>query len=379
MSLLLDALKKAGQNGPQQEGGKQETSRTMPELTLEEHPGGGKAHATQTEPRPDAARLAGKKMFTAKTAPIRGRIQLGIVPITLIGGAVFAAAYGSYLWYQITPHRPAVRPHPVPVHQPAPPPSPPAPPLAPAPTAEPAPADTPITEPEASTAPERTPQASAPAAIAAKEPAPERFQPRQRIRIENHQQTSRIDPILSSAYQAYQQGDFAAAQQQYVNALKQDPNNRDALLGIAALARQQGHNAIAEQYYQHVLALNPRDPEAYAGMSALNNDDSPGEESRLKLLLAQQPQSGTLNFTLGNLYAGQQRWPEAQQAYFNAFNLQPDNADYAFNLAVSLDHMGQSKAAAEYYQRALQLGSTSATAGFDRAQVQQRLDALRTP
>ena len=185
--------------------------------------------------------------------------------------------------------------------------------------------------------------------------------------------------MLASAYQSYQQGDFAAAQQQYVAALKQDPNNRDALLGIAALARQQGQDAIAAQYYRHVLELNPRDPEAYAGMAALGNDDSPSEESRLKLLLAQQPQSAALNFTLGNLYAGQQRWPEAQQAYFNAYNLQPDNADYAFNLAVSLDHLGQDKAAANYYQRALQLGSSSAMAGFDRAQVQQRLNALRAP
>jgi len=372
MSLLLDALKKAGQ-GPQHEAGEQETLPAAAGLTLEEHSGTKPSHAAHAQPRPDAARKAGEKMFTAKTAPFRGRIQLGIIPTALIGGAIFAAAYGGYLWYQIRPHHPAVRPQPAPVRQPTNSPAPP--PLTLAPTTEPTAPGMPATEPLDT--PE--PQEAAPAAITAPEPAPERFQPRQRIRIENRKQPNRIDPILTSAYQAYQQGDFATARQQYVAALKQDPNNRDALLGIAALARQNGQDAIAAQYYRHVLELNPRDPEAYAGMASLGNDDSPSAESRLKLLLAQQPQSGTLNFTLGNLYAGQQRWPEAQRAYFNAYNLQPDNADYAFNLAVSLDHLGQGKAAANYYQRALQLGSTSATAGFDRAQVQQRLNALKAP
>ena len=197
------------------------------------------------------------------------------------------------------------------------------------------------------------------------------------IRIHTRRQQNSIDPVLSSAYQSYRQGDFAAAKREYVAALRQNPRNRDALLGIAAVAQQQGQDAIAAQYYQHVLTLDPRDPVAHAGLAALRKDDSPSEESRLKTLLAQQPQSAALNFALGNLYAGQQRWSAAEQAYFNAYNLQPDSADYALNLAVSLDHLGQASAAAEYYQRALQLGATSRNTGFDRKQVQQRLDALK--
>jgi len=358
MSLLLDALKKAGQDRQHNAAG-QQAPRTA---------------AAHARPKAEAARDVGRKLFAAKKiAPVLGRIQLGIIPIALIGGTVLATAYGAYLWYELTPHRPATRPVPPP-HQTAPPPSPPAPPLTLTPPAVPE-------QPAESAAPQEqtAPPEAAHAAIVADEPTPARTMPEQRIRIENHQQSNSIDPILASAYQSYQQGDFAAAQQQYVAALKQDPNNRDALLGIAALSRQQGQDAIAAQYYQHILALDPRDPAAYAGMAALGNDDSPNQESRLKMLLSQQPQSATLNFALGNLYAGKQRWPEAQQAYFNAYNLQPGNADYAFNLAVSLDHLGQGKAAAEYYQRALQLGSTSKTAGFDRTQVQQRLNALRAP
>lgn len=365
MSLLLDALKKQRDTAEQ--------PGTAAGLTPED-PSKAKSSA---RPRTEAARNAGKNLFAAKTTPVRGRIQLGIIPIALIGGTVFASAYGVYLWYELTPHHSAaVRPAPPP-HQAAPAPSHPAPPLALTPLAAPAEQPAESTAHSQQAAPAAARPEVAHVAVEADEPAP--AMPEQRIHIENHQQSNSIDPLLSSAYQSYQQGDFATAQQQYVAALQQDPNNRDALLGIAALARQQGQDAIAAQYYRHILALDPRDPAAYAGMAALSNDDSPNAESRIKLLLAQQPQSATLNFALGNLYAGKQRWPEAQQAYFNAYNLQPGNADYAFNLAVSLDHLGQGKAAAEYYQRALQLGGTSETAGFDRKQVQQRLNALKAP
>ena len=62
-----------------------------------------------------------------------------------------------------------------------------------------------------------------------------------------------------------------------------------------------------------------------------------------------------LHFTLGNQLAQQGRWAEAQQEYFKAFAAEPDNADFAYNLAVSLDHLRQPRLALEYYRRALAL------------------------
>ena len=47
---------------------------------------------------------------------------------------------------------------------------------------------------------------------------------------------------------------------------------------------------------------------------------------------------------LGNLYADQSQWAPAQQAYFQAHHLEPDNPDYAYNLAVGLDHAAPAEA-----------------------------------
>jgi tetratricopeptide (TPR) repeat protein len=78
-------------------------------------------------------------------------------------------------------------------------------------------------------------------------------------------------------------------------------------------------------------------------------------ESRLKSLLAQQPEAAYLHAALGGVYAEQNQWPSAQQAYFQAFRVDPASAEYAFNLAVSLDQMGKQDLALDYYQRARDL------------------------
>jgi tetratricopeptide (TPR) repeat protein len=93
------------------------------------------------------------------------------------------------------------------------------------------------------------------------------------------------------------------------------------------------------------------------------------------LLLRQEPDAAYLHFALGTVYVGQGRWAEAQQAFFDAYRRDPANADHAFNLAVCLDHLGQPRAALEYYRRALDLARGRA-AGFSAAQAEQRIETL---
>lgn len=181
-----------------------------------------------------------------------------------------------------------------------------------------------------------------------------------------------VDPLLSTAYQAYQNGDFDTAQKAYLTMLSKEPSNRDALLGLAAIAQQREDLALASHYYQHLLKIDPRDPAANAALSALTSEDG-NSESRLKTLLREQPNAAPLHFALGNQYAAEARWGEAQQAYFNAHTYAPNNPEFALNLAISLDHLGQTKPALQYYQRALQLDHGHS---LDRASVNLRIQEL---
>jgi tetratricopeptide (TPR) repeat protein len=134
------------------------------------------------------------------------------------------------------------------------------------------------------------------------------------------------------------------------------------LLGLAAVEMRTQRFEQADAIYQRLLQANPRDPHAQAAMLALRSQvaDPVQAESRIKSLLASDPEASVLNFALGNQYAQQGRWAEAQQVYFKAYAADPENPDYAFNLAVSLDQQRQPALALEYYRRALALAEKRA-------------------
>lgn len=370
MSLLLDAMKKAA-------GGK---------ATPSSDNSATQTPSSNSETRTPASRAAGENLFAAKKKkPAPGfRWTLGLIPSTLLICSVLGAGYGYYVWREISmPAQPQA------VAQAAPPPA-------------PAPISTPILPspkklvaaiPQEEVLTELPQEVKAPQATSTKTSTANKndgAKPRPReatrapvsapnapapVNFKHQQEGDPLMPALLNAYQAYQRGDYVTAAQGYHGVLKQDSLNRDALLGLGAIAQQQGQDQMAQHYYHQVLQLNPRDPVALGAMSAYTNNNDADAESQLKSSLAEQPRSSALNYALGNVYADQSRWAEAQQAYFNAHMIEPSNAQFTYNLAVSMDHLGQGKLAAQFYQQALQLDADN-NAGFDHAQAQQRLNEL---
>ena len=187
-----------------------------------------------------------------------------------------------------------------------------------------------------------------------------------------------ISPTLMQAYDALQAGDNAHAKDLYEQVLRADPRNMDALLGLGAISLNDGRTDDASRYYQQVLELDPRNSYAQAGLiSIVGGADLQASESRLKQLITRDP-SAFLYFSLGNLYAEQAQWPSAQQAYFQAYQMQQDNPDYAFNLAIGLEHLGQNRLALVYYRKALDLSFKKGHANFDQSLVIQRVGQLST-
>jgi tetratricopeptide (TPR) repeat protein len=182
-----------------------------------------------------------------------------------------------------------------------------------------------------------------------------------------------VHPRVASAYAAYQAGNLEGARNDYQQALREEPANRDALLGLAAVETRLQRYEIAGEIYERLLHADPRDPHAHAGLLALRGQagDPVAIESRLKTLLAADPEAGVLHFALGNHYVQQQRWADAQLSYFRAMASDPDNPDYAYNLAVSLEHLRQPGPALDYYRRALSL-TQKRQASFDRSAVRER-------
>lgn len=184
--------------------------------------------------------------------------------------------------------------------------------------------------------------------------------------------------VLNDAYAAFQNGDINGARLKYEEAVKVFPDNRDALLGLGAIAMKEGDLTRVYEIYSRLYKLDPRDPVARAVLVNMDNQTDPvSRESVLKLMINDHPEEAFLYFALGNVYAGQSRWSEAQQAFFDAYSKETSNPDYALNLAVSLDHIGQVKAALDYYNTALKLADDQSS-GFDSATILARIQTLST-
>lgn len=179
--------------------------------------------------------------------------------------------------------------------------------------------------------------------------------------------------LLDNAYGAYQRGDLAEAERLYGEATARS-RSTDALLGLAAVAASRGQDGEAVRLYREILERDPRNASAQAALlDLLGSSDSQAAESRLKTLISREP-NPHLYQTLGNLYSDQKRWADAQAAYFEAYRGAPENADYAYNLAVSLDQLRQYPAALGYYERAL---AADGVYRFDRAAAEERVRVLK--
>ena len=180
---------------------------------------------------------------------------------------------------------------------------------------------------------------------------------------------------LTRAYAAFVAGDLSAAKAGYQRVLATHPRQVDAWLGLGAIALANNQLAEAHRDYQQVLAEQPEHPVAIAALELIESGAREGSEARLKLLLDRGIDAPYLHFVLGNLYARHARWPDAQAAFFNALRGSPNNADYAYNLAVTLEHLQQPKVALAYYQKAKQSAGRGRIA-FNPALVEARIGAL---
>lgn len=199
---------------------------------------------------------------------------------------------------------------------------------------------------------------------------------RSTLQITSSQRVSQKNTLLGEAYAAYQSGDDVVALKKYNQVLELDPGNRNALLARAAINVHNNNSTAAIRDYRTLLLANPKDSLAMTSLVTVAHYLPRETETQLKLMMREEPESPYLNFALGNVYGAQDRWMEAQGSYFKALEYNPEDPNYAYNLAVSLEHIAKPKVAIDYYQRALD-NFKKGLATFSRDVVDQRLEILR--
>ncbi|MFK7730158.1 MAG: tetratricopeptide repeat protein, partial [Pseudomonadales bacterium] len=183
---------------------------------------------------------------------------------------------------------------------------------------------------------------------------------------------------LRRAYTALNQGNLDQAESLYFKLSTTEVNKVPALSGLASVAIAKNQTDNARNHLQHILSIDRHNAWAVASLAALPEKESGiaasngSSLSQLKSLQSADPSNHQIAYLLGNKFAAAGIWTEAQSAYFDAFALDSQNANYAFNLAIALDHLGKAKEASNFYLQALQLAETQG-ADFDIASLRKRL------
>src|SRR5471032_1093062 len=138
-------------------------------------------------------------------------------------------------------------------------------------------------------------------------------------------------------------GDFAAAEDCFLQALALEPMHGAARANLGYLKEQQGALAEAEFHYLQAITLMPDHAQLYQNLGVLllkaKRFDESEAAARMALELAPESPSGWSQ--LGVLLACVKREQEAEQCYRRAFTLDPAHARTRFNLAYVLLRQGR--------------------------------------
>ena len=169
-------------------------------------------------------------------------------------------------------------------------------------------------------------------------------------------------------------------------ALALQPGDRSAMLNLALAYEQSGEAAEALPWFAKLEAASRVDKQAlplnvlvsYARALAAARQ-FPSAVARMKEAIARDSQNAEWQDELGSIYAQQQSWPEARQAFTAALQLNPDLATAHMHLGITLQAEQQPGALdelAKAYQLApqnpevaMQLGQALASAGQDEQAI----------
>lgn len=180
------------------------------------------------------------------------------------------------------------------------------------------------------------------------------------IQISRTRPEDKVKILIQNAYRHYKNKDYEDSLSLYKKAVKIERHNIDAMLGLAASYDKLNNKYLAMRTYKDIMKIDPNNSYAIAAIYMLNgvmykykNNES------IKYLIQKHHDKPHLYFLLGNYYGNKNQWRLAQNAYYKAWMLDKNNTDYMFNLAISLDQLGQSEEAIRFYELSLNQDNNS--------------------
>lgn len=193
------------------------------------------------------------------------------------------------------------------------------------------------------------------------------------LKIEVRKPNLNVQTYLELAYKNLMDGKTEIAAGYYREVLNVEPKNELALFGLATTYHKMGHTDEARDVYGQVLELNPTHREALNNFMALISEQTPEAAiAELEKLEQENPYFSPVTAQLGMTYKKVGKPREAVEKLLKALELSPDNISYKYNLAVTLDQMGERQQAADMYFELLEDYKTGVTIPGDIQAIRNR-------
>lgn len=161
----------------------------------------------------------------------------------------------------------------------------------------------------------------------------------------------------SSGMGYYERGNYAAAADEFQQALMSDPSNPDYMANLARVRMKTGDAFGSEQLYRQALAASPSHQPSYHGLAELMVAQGRGQEAQamLSTWANSQPYNAEPQIELAWLHRGQGQVQEAGQALQRALEINPNNAIALANLGELYQETGRPDQAVAMYQQSLRV------------------------
>ena len=176
--------------------------------------------------------------------------------------------------------------------------------------------------------------------------------------------------------------EYAAARQEYQEALKLDPANPEAELGlfkadIYNTLQGEYNPAVIEQRIHFILQENSKDPHAYVFLGDIYRPrDKKKAQEYYQQAITLDPDAAGARFGLGLVYNKQGKLDEALDQFRNAVELSPFNVRYLDNLGFAYSRKNLYTKAIETYQRILQIDADYLSVYYEIARLSLLLGDL---
>jgi tetratricopeptide (TPR) repeat protein len=170
-------------------------------------------------------------------------------------------------------------------------------------------------------------------------------------------ETAPTDAVFATAFQHYQSGRLARAEELYRQILAINPNHVDCLHFLGLIAYQVGQIDVAINLIGRAIALNGAVPEFHNNIGSAYHIFGELDKaiSHFRHALALNPNFVEAHFNLGKALYVQGNINEAIERYQRVIAIRPDHAKAYNNLASTLHECGKYDQAIVHYQRALSL------------------------